>query len=60
MCGRFGQRRRLDDRSSCEVVIEDSLSVGFEDGFSGHCEGCEVCLLFDLNQHEIFSMGLFC
>jgi hypothetical protein len=42
------------------VVIEDSLSVGFEDGFGGHCEGCEVCLLFDSNQHEIFSMGLFC
>lgn len=39
MCGGFWERRRLDNWGSGKVVVEDSLSVGFEDGFGGHCEG---------------------
>ena len=30
------QRRRLDDGRSCEVVVQDGLAIGFEDGFGRH------------------------
>lgn len=31
MCGGFWERRGLDDRRSGEVVVEDGLSISFED-----------------------------
>ncbi len=37
------------------MVVEDGLAVGFEDGFGGHCEGYEVCLLFDASQYVVFA-----
>jgi hypothetical protein len=39
VCGRGGQRRGLDDGGAGEVVVEDGLAVGLEDGFGGHCAG---------------------
>ena len=38
VCGRCGQGSGLDDRGAGEVVVEDGLAVGLEDGFGGHCE----------------------
>jgi hypothetical protein len=38
VCGRGGQRSGLDDGSAGEVVVEDGLAVGLEDGFGRHCE----------------------
>lgn len=55
MCGGFWERRRLDDWGSGEVVVEDSLSVGFEDGFGGHCNGFEGGLLLEVGQYKLFS-----
>lgn len=31
-----GERSGLEDGGASEVVVEDSLAVGFEDGFGGH------------------------
>ena len=39
MCGRGGQRGGLDDGGAGEVVVEDGLAVGLENGLGGHCEG---------------------
>ena len=36
--GRLWQRRWLDERCSCEVVIEDGLAVGLENRLGGHDE----------------------
>lgn len=36
VCGRGGQRSGLDDGSASEVVVEDGLAVGLEDGLGGH------------------------
>ena len=42
--GRGRKRTGLDRRSTGEVVVEDGLAVGFEDGFGRHGEaGVEVC-----------------
>lgn len=40
--GGDGKRRGLDDGSAGEVVVEDGLAVGLEDGLGGHSGGCEV------------------
>jgi len=34
VCGRGRERSGLDDGSACEVVVEDGLAIGFEDGFA--------------------------
>lgn len=34
----------LDDGGASEVVVEDGLAVGLEDGLGGHVEGCSVVL----------------
>lgn len=52
MCRGFGERRGFDNGGSGKVVVEDSLSVGFEDGFGGHCVEFEVGLLFRSCQHK--------
>lgn len=31
------ERSRLDDGSASEVVVEDGLSIGLENGLGGHC-----------------------
>ena len=31
------ERRRLDDGSASEVIVENGLAVGLEDRFGGHC-----------------------
>lgn len=36
------ERSRLDDGSASEVVVEDGLSVGLENGLSRHCELLDV------------------
>ena len=36
VCGGGGQRGGLDDRGTGEVVVDDGLAVGLEDGFGGH------------------------
>lgn len=41
------------------MVVEDGLAVGFEDGFGGHCERFEVCLLFDGSQYVMFARWSF-
>lgn len=56
MCGGFWERRRLDNWGSGKVVVEDSLSVGFEDGFGGHCEGFMGSLL-DSSYFKGFGIG---
>lgn len=38
-CG-CGERSGLDDGSASEVVVEDGLAVGLEDGLGGHCVMC--------------------
>lgn len=46
VCCRARQRCGLDEGSAGEVVVEDGLAVGLEDGFGGHCGGeCELELL---------------
>lgn len=35
-----GERSGLDDGRASEVVVEDGLAVGLEDGLGGHCEVC--------------------
>lgn len=36
------KRSRLDDGSTSEVVVEDGLSIGLENGLSRHCELLDV------------------
>lgn len=36
------ERSRLDDGSASEVVVEDGLSVGLENGLSRHCEVLDI------------------
>jgi len=55
VCGGFWERRRLDNWGSGKVVVEDSLSVGFEDGFGGHCEGFVGSLLVEKGQSKLYS-----
>jgi len=50
VCGRFGERRWLDNGSSCEVIVEDSFAIGFGNGFGCHREGIEVSLLLEFRQ----------
>lgn len=40
--GGVGERSGLDDGGAGEVVVEDGLAVGLEDGLGGHSGGCEV------------------
>jgi hypothetical protein len=37
------------------VIVEDSLSVSFKDGFGGHCAGIEILLLFSASQSEVLE-----
>jgi hypothetical protein len=39
VCCRCGERSGLDDGGAGEVVVEDGLAVGLEDGFGRHCGG---------------------
>lgn len=41
------ERSRLDDGSASEVVIEDGLSVGLENGLSRHCEVLDVVKIIE-------------
>ena len=41
MRGVLRKRGGLDDGCAGQVVVEDGVSVGLEDGFGGHC-GLEV------------------
>jgi hypothetical protein len=41
------------------VVVEDGLAVSFEDGFGGHWEGSEVCLLLNSCQCAVLARWLF-
>lgn len=43
VCRRRRKRSRLDDRGTSEVVVEDGLAVGLEDGLGGH----DVCMFFE-------------
>jgi len=36
VCGRLGERTRLDDRSPGEVIVEDGLAVGLGNRLGGH------------------------
>lgn len=40
MGGWTGERRGFDDWRAGEMVVEDGLAVGFEDGFGGHVLLC--------------------
>lgn len=41
MCLWRRERCGLDDRSASEVVVEDGLAVGLEDGLCGHVGSLE-------------------
>ena len=52
-----GQGRGLDDGGAGEVVIEDGLAVGLENGLCGHCGDAVRCCVDRTGAGEVGSCG---